>query len=75
MVFNDIFNITKTFIIDLKFRTNIDRVLQKLIDAIEKIKKKLAIYYDKTVEKFDWMYNFICVLNFDQKLKIYDDVE
>ena len=75
MIFNDIFNITKTFTTDLKFKTNTDRVLQKLVDAIEKIKKKLAVYYDKTIEEFDWMYNFICVLNSDQKLKIYDDVE
>ena len=75
MVFNDIFNITETFTTDLKFKTNIDRVLQKLVSAIEKIRKKLAIYYDKTIGEFGWMYNFVCVLNFGQKLKIYDDVK
>ena len=41
MIFNDILNITKTFTTNLKLKTNIDHGLQKLVNAIEKIKKKI----------------------------------
>ena len=75
MIFNDIFNITETFTTDLESRTNTDRVLQKLVSAIGKTREKLAIYYGKTVDEFGWMYNFACVLDPDQKLKVYDGVE
>ena len=75
MVFNDIFNITETFTTDLESRTNTDRVLQKLVSAIGKAREKLAIYYGKTVGEFGWMYNFACVLDPGQKLKVYDGVE